>query len=340
MKIVFVRANKTKYGGAENYLSRVCQVLDKRGVAFEIRNSPVPKFFPSWMRALLFNFYACLKKNDHFYFSLERITCPDIYRAGDGVHKVFLTTKKRKFNPLNPVYLYLEKKTFHNAKKIIANSHFIKQQIIETYGITESKIDVIYNGIVHKAFDKQLAKKQLQDEFSIDNIPIITFVGNGFERKGLHTFLTILSHIKNDFHAFIIGKDKKMHHYRQLAEDLELSDKVTFTYERSDVDHFYAASDVFLFPTNYEPFSNVVLEAMSFQNIVFTTNQNGASEILNPAFVLEGEYIQHCANQIDTIFKDPVTMQQLQHENYELSKRYTIEQNVQQTLEVIDAYID
>ena len=90
---------------------------------------------------IFFNIQVSIFKGKRFYFSLERITCPDIYRAGDGVHKTFLgVEKKSKLNFLHPAYIYLEKRCFQNAKKIIGEDpelSDIKHQKVRT---TYSKI--------------------------------------------------------------------------------------------------------------------------------------------------------------------------------------------------------
>ena len=140
-KIYLIREKKSKFGGAEVYLSRLSSALADKGVEHEIINSIFPSFLPSWLRIILFNLQVCLTKKNKFYFSLERIICPDIYRAGDGVHKVFLTIeKKSKLNLLHPVYLFLEKRCFNNAKRIIANSNMVKNEIVNTYDINPEKI--------------------------------------------------------------------------------------------------------------------------------------------------------------------------------------------------------
>ena len=148
-KIVFLRLDLDAIGGAQRYLSRLVKALKDSGVACETRGFIGSKKLSSWIKALRFNSQAKRQKGaDEIYFSLERITCADIYRAGDGVHKVYMKTKPFWFtNPLNFVIPYLEKRTFKNAKKIIANSNFIKRQICETYGIAEEKIAVVYNGV-------------------------------------------------------------------------------------------------------------------------------------------------------------------------------------------------
>ena len=161
-KLYFIRANKTKFGGAEVYLSRLAKLFKQKDIEYEIINSNIPNFLPSWIRVLLFDLKVCREKKDKFYFSLERVRCPDIYRAGDGVHKVFLEVEnKSKINPLHMVYLMIEKRMFNNATKIIANSKMVKEQIISTYNIDPKKIEIVYNGVPLKPLsDFESIKKE------------------------------------------------------------------------------------------------------------------------------------------------------------------------------------
>ena len=277
--ITFIRQKKTRFGGAERYLERLNNKLANLGYMTEILHANLPEWLPSWFKALLFDRQVCRKKNSSIlYFSLDRITCPDIYRAGDGVHKAFLKTKGFSLNPLHLTYLWLEKRTFANAKIIIANSQMVKSQILEHHPVDESKIVVIYNGVpIPDSFNPAEAKKFLVKEFSIDaHKPIILFVGSGFARKGVEEYLRILSRLESPFTALVVGKEKHLKKYQRLARELKLEEHVIFTGPRKDVETFYAASDIFLFPTRYEPFSNVVLEAMSYGCATFTTRQNGA----------------------------------------------------------------
>ena len=161
-KIYFIREKNTNFGGAEVYLSRLSHALKKQNIEHEIIFSNIPVFLPSWLRIILFNLRLIISKRDRLYFSLERIICPDIYRAGDGVHKIFLSIeKKSKFNPLHPLYLYLEKRCFNNAKRIIANSEMVKREIIDCYQISPEKISVIYSGIELKEIDYESSFEKL-----------------------------------------------------------------------------------------------------------------------------------------------------------------------------------
>ena len=351
MKIFrFIRQKHTPFGGAERYLQRLVSAMRQEGFRTEILHSTLPKWLPSWLKALLFSRQICKIKNQttnikdttaKIYFSLDRIICPDIYRAGDGVHKAFLETKGFSLNPLHLSYLWLEKRTFKNAKLIIANSHLVKEQILRFYPETDiEKIHVVYNGVpIPERFDKTEAKRSLAKEFGFDpSLPVILFVGSGFERKGVREFLMILSRLRYPCYAFVVGKEKHMERYRAMARELGVADHVIFTGPRTDVERFYEGADLFLFPTRYEPFSNVVPEALSYGTVALTTRQNGASEILPEGWVMDRPEDLSIVESIDRYLSDPVLLQRSSQEARTIAKQYPIERNVRETLELIRRY--
>lgn len=338
-KIHLIREKPSKFGGAEVYLSRLSKALKAEGIEYQIVNSIFPSFLPSWLRIILFNFQVCLTKKNKLYFSLERIVCPDVYRAGDGVHKVFLNIEnKSKLNPLHPIYLFLEKRCFNNAKFIIANSNMIKDEIIDTYGIRPNKIDVVYNGVESKTINHESSFKKLSKEFDLDkNNPILLYVGSGFKRKGVKEFLEIISRLENkNIKAFVIGKENNLKYYQQLSKNLEIDKKVIFTGPRDDVDDFYTISDIFLFPTHYEPFGNVILEAMSLNNAVFTTEQCGAHEVLNKEYIMVHSKDFSVVSKIDQLLKNTQELDNIKRENQSKAVKLSIELNMQKTIEIIN----
>lgn len=342
-KIYFIREKNSNFGGAEIYLSRLSNALKKINIEHEIIFSNLPTFLPSWLRIIIFNLKLIISKQDHFYFSLERIVCPDIYRAGDGVHKIFLgIEQKSMFNPLHPLYLYLERQCFNNAKKIIANSKMVKKEIISSYQINPNKISVIYSGIELTETNYNFSFEKLSNEFHFHKgSPIILFVGSGYKRKGVYEFLKIFAALESEnVIAFVVGKEKKLKLYKSLAKELEIDSRVFFTGARVDVNDFYAISDIFLFPTHYEPFGNVILEAMNHKNVIFTTKQNGASEILNREFIMQNPSDFSVVDKINNLIKNPKKMKSIQVQNLQLSKGFSIENNLNQTIDLIDEVIN
>ena len=337
-KIYLIRSSNNKFGGAENYLLRFSNALKKNQIEHQIINSPFPNFLPSWMKALLFNFQLNFIKKDKFFYSFDRISCPDVYRAGDGVHKTFLSIeKKSKLNLLHPTYCYLEKKCFNNAKAIIANSKMVKDEIIETYQINPNKIHVVYNGIELKNIDYPKSFNKLSKEFQISKKDsIILFVGSGFKRKGVEEFLRIFSKIRYKYiKAFIIGKENNIGYYQNLSTKLLIDKKVFFTGPRVDVDDFYTISDILLFPTHYDPFSNVVLEAMNFENVVFTSSNNGAKEILDNDFIMDAHNDDKLILSISNLLANKTKLNKEKKKNKKISQKFSIENNLKQTLEIV-----
>jgi len=335
--IFFIRANRELTGGAEIYLSRLVGALEQRGIALTLLHSPLPRATPSWLGALLFNLFLCLRKRGRFYFSLERITCPDVYRAGDGVHRCYLQLEKKvPINPLHPVYLFLEKRCFRNAVKIIANSRMVKQQIIDTYRIPAAKIAVVYNGIPPVAED-YVVPRTFFEEFSLTGEEkVVLFVGSGFRRKGVIEFLEMLALLQTpSIRAFVVGRDRKTRYYSQMAERLGLGKRVVFTGARSDVANFYAVADLLLLPTRYDPFANVTIEAMSHQTAVITTRQNGAHEILDPVFVMDHSRDYCITAVIDALLQDRDKLTAVKKRNREIARCFSLERNVEETMRVV-----
>ena len=236
------------------------------------------------------------------------------------------------------VYLWIEKQMFSNAKKIIANSEMVKQQIISTYAIDPKKIEVIYNGVPLKPLsDFESIKK----EFLIKDEKILLYVGSGFKRKGVEEVLEIISKLKyKSIKCFIVGKEKKLNYYKNRAEELGIKDKIIFTGPRTDVDKFYSMADIFLFPTHYEPFSNVILEAMSFKNAVFTTQQNGAAEILDTSFVMQQPKDFAVVQKIDDLLCDENQLFKIKERNIQQVQSFSIEKNVKNTLKIINEMLE
>ncbi len=348
-KIIFLRSIHTTFGGAEVFLSRLTQALTQKNIAFEIWHSSAPKFLPSWIKAWWFNFETSFKKNwfkknkNLFYFSLDRISSADIYRAGDGVHKAYLKTKNFSLNPLHISYLILEKLCFKNSQKIIANSQKTKQEIIKFYKINPEKIVIIPNGLLFSEIPINSLKNpeqalrikdKIAQEFKINaQLPFILFVGSGFKRKGLGQFLKIIAQIKTPFHAFILGKEKNLNFYQKLAADLNISHQITFTGQRKDVADFYLASRLFIYPPAYEPFSNVILEAMAHGCVAFTNDHNGAAEILPPEFNLTQN--PNSIFFINSLLENPVLLSKAQTLQCSIAQQYSIEKTADQTLDLI-----
>jgi UDP-glucose:(heptosyl)LPS alpha-1,3-glucosyltransferase len=147
---------------------------------------------------------------------------------------------------------------------------------------------VIYSGVDLDSFHPRLREERgraLREKIGADEtVPVILFVGSGYQRKGLPTLLHALSRMaRRDARLWVIGRDKHESLMRSMAQTLGVDDRVLFLGAQPDVRPFYGAADLFALPTLYDPFPNAALEALACGLPLVTTTTCGAAELITPA---------------------------------------------------------
>lgn len=289
--------------------------------------------------------------------SFERTPYQDIYRAGDGCHREWLRQRTRidpwyqsMSNTLNPLHLsllWIEKQIFKNGnyKMIIANSKRGKDEIIQHYGVPPEKIKVIYNAIDTKRLsltNPAEVRMQVRMQHGISSKDqVLLFVGSDFKRKGLAAAIESLARLKSGIRLIVIGKDRAGP-YRSMAKRMGIGERVNFLGLRSDVERYYCAGDLFVFPTIYEPFSNVCLEAMASGLPVITSRVNGASEVLEEG--QNGYIIEDPVDPIEISEKIrkglKLSRSLVDNFNSELLRQFSWEKHLTQLLDIYESIGD
>ncbi len=184
----------------------------------------------------------------------------------------------------NKIVSAIEGYNLRKSKKIIVMSNQIKKEIIKYHGIPEGKIRVVYSGIDSKFFKpNKKYRKEIRQKLGLSNNEIVlVFAGNPYSRKGLNYLVKVLPLIKNA-KLIVIGRDlgkDKITNYQILAEKLGVADRLIYAGFSKEINKFFAASDIFVFPTLYEPFGLVILEAMASGLPVVTSASAGAAELI------------------------------------------------------------
>jgi len=219
---------------------------------------------------------------------------------------------------------------------LFVNSNMVKAQIQKYYSTDPEKIKVIHNGVQWESYadafaDSFTKKDQLLKKLNISKNSLkLLFAGNGYERKGLAPLLNALSFFKkNNLYLFVAGKDKNIASYQRLVIKLGIQDKVFFLGAIPDLTPYYQLCDIFVLPTMYDPFANVILEALSMGLFVITTKNNGASEILNKhqGIVLDNSFdIEALKKSIEAVLQNLKTFESAKKirnsvSNYDYSKQ-------------------
>ena len=177
-----------------------------------------------------------------------------------------------------------EKRLFESPRlrAVVCNSRMVKDDVLEHFSIDPGKLRVIYSGVdvdkFHPALKEQRAA--VRAELGIpDEVTVFVFVGSGFARKGLRQAMRSLARLPAG-HLVVVGKDKRREAYRRDAARLKLAGRVHFLGVREDVGRYYGAADALVLPTLYDPFPNVVLEAMASALPVVTSAKCGGAELV------------------------------------------------------------
>ncbi len=180
----------------------------------------------------------------------------------------------------------IEKYNIRRAKQVIAISKSIKNEVLHYYHLPEDRVNVIYNGVNTEDFTPDNRSKyfeEIRERHNIDkNEIVLVFAGNPFVRKGLKYTIEALPQLKTkDYKLLIIGgDDPNKKPYVEIINKLGLVDKVIWIGITSEIKKYFAASDIFVLPTRYEPFGIVIAEAMASGLPAVTSKLAGAAELI------------------------------------------------------------
>jgi UDP-glucose:(heptosyl)LPS alpha-1,3-glucosyltransferase len=341
-RIAVLRRRFSPTGGAERYLLRLASGMANQGHQITLycedwtpRENPfqaVRKINSSdpvsFARKVI---DQPLHDRHDIVFSLERVPRCDIYRAGDGLHADWLAHRHR-FSPLlgrlrtalrskNRELCQLEAGMFApgGVGRVICNSRFVADQIVNRFQFDPAKIDLIYNGVPYQQFsmgDRALGRRAL--ELAKDDY-VILLVGAGTERKG---------------HAIARQALQRLADPRARLVIVDSPPPVAMP-------HVYAAADVFLLPTLYDPFANVTLEALAAGLPVITSAQNGASEIIqtgkNGIVLPRADDIREIVGWLKA-FSEPSQRELFRQPAQALARQHDLSRNLKETLAVFERF--
>jgi UDP-glucose:(heptosyl)LPS alpha-1,3-glucosyltransferase len=259
---------------------------------------------PHWLEVLLFSRRAAaFIRSGSFDIVHNQIRpfVPGLVTAGGGCHRFYLEevlprekgrlgAGLKRLAPLHRVLLALEREGFRreSCPYIIANSFMSRSGILKYYPMPPERVVVAYNGVDASRFSPELRRRHR--EARRDTLGagpedlLVLFVGRGFARKGLGPLLAAMGQLREREHRarLVVVGGGGTGAWRKRAARRGLEGRVTFAGQVPDPEVYYAAADVFVLPTFFDPFANATLEAMASGLPVITSRQNGAAEILTP----------------------------------------------------------
>jgi glycosyltransferase involved in cell wall biosynthesis len=175
----------------------------------------------------------------------------------------------------------------YEAWRVITCSRFMHDEVREYFNVPLDKIDVVPNGVDAAPFD-ELADVDLAEfraRWARPDERIVFNVGRVVEEKGAHLIVEaaprVLAEMSN-VKFIIAGKGWLVDRLRQRVWELGVQDKVNIAGFVSDADRnrLFKVADAAIFPSLYEPFGIVALEAMAAQCPVIVSEVGGLKEVV------------------------------------------------------------
>jgi glycosyltransferase involved in cell wall biosynthesis len=211
-------------------------------------------------------------------------------------------------------------------QRVIAVSEGTARELEEFYRVPRARIAVVPNGVdgnVFRPCADAAVRRELRGRLSLPPDGFIAlFVGGDWERKGVRDAITAVAGL-GDTTLVILGSGDaaKM---RAHAASVGAAAQVMFPGASAAPQDWYAASDVFVFPSRYEAFSLVTLEAAASGLPIVAHAINGTEELVrdgeNGWLVPVGADAMR--EKIEILRDDPVRRARMSAAAVESSRRY------------------
>ena len=363
MKIALIRNRYTPdHGGAEKVAARFVDYFINRGheiTVFSEKFSGVESDKLKWIKVPkstglsktsafhrqvqnILNKDNCRDEFDIIY-TMCRTFPADIFRVTEQLHHEWLPIGYScwaKFNPRHRAILKLEKNAINstNMRHIIVNSELLKNQVIKRFKFPEENVSLVSNGIDKNVYypaeegEKDIIKKKLHlsDRF------VCIFVAANFKIKGLNEAIKAIAgldkEIRDHVTLLVVGKGKPKP-FLELAQKLGVTDNLVFAGKQTKMREYYIASDLLLYPSHYETFGNVILEAYACGIPALTTKMVGAAELIkdnqNGFLIKSAKKIDRMTSILEAYMKLPPS----EHEKFskralKATKNYTWKKHI------------
>jgi glycosyltransferase involved in cell wall biosynthesis len=271
------------------------------------------------------------------------ITCPVPMVV--TVHDVSFLDYPQYFTSFRAHQLRLTvKRTISQAVRILTPSEYSRRSIMSAYGLADSKVTVIPNGVssAFRPMQSESAAGWVRNRYGISG-PFILTVGDLQPRKN-HLGLiqafeeTVRAQPHLPHHLVMVGKETwYAPQVRRAAQRSSVADRIHFTGWVADDDlrRFYCAAELFVFPSLYEGFGLPILEAMACGRAVLCSNTSAMPEVADAAGILfDPSSVTEIARAIQDVLLDSELRTRLERLGLKRAASFSWRRAAQKTLNV------
>lgn len=253
----------------------------------------------------------------------------------------------REFHPIDRLRFFDKRfpKSLEEANHFITDCQFVKDELIEYYGIGQHKITPIYLGVsdVFRPFSKQESMPILT-KYKLVDTDYILLVGSLEPRKNLANFIEAFQLLSKKDRA-----NKIIIHVGPLGwQNEDLLNKLKRMEERGEfyslgfipeeeLPIIYSNAHLLAFPSIYEGFGFPPLEAMACGTPVFATHTSSITEVVGDAGKLTTPHdIKQMSEDLAVLLQDSDLRKQYIERGLKWVKKFTWEACINNTLAVYE----
>jgi len=174
----------------------------------------------------------------------------------------------------------------YESTEVIVNSNYMKRELQRLFGLPFEKINVVPNGVNLTSYNNVEKDYEFRRKYAMDNEKIILFTGRLVYEKGIQHLIAAMPKVLEHYHdakLVVAGKGGMLDELKAQVDYLGLGDKVYFTgyLDSKSILKINKCADVSVFPSTYEPFGIVALEAMLSGHPIVVSDVGGLNEIVD-----------------------------------------------------------
>jgi glycosyltransferase involved in cell wall biosynthesis len=227
----------------------------------------------------------------------------------------------------NGLFKYIDPFFYRQYDTIICISEKVSDVVKEHTALSNSKIEIIHNGIVLEKFRNSAAKDIHKFFPNADlNIKILIQVASFMEPKDQMTLIKAVHYLSDEVKLLLVGEGKLQKECKALVRTLKLEKRVLFLGQRMDVSQLLKTADVVVLSSKYEGLSLSSIEGMASGKPFIASDVPGLQEIVGGAGVLfkQGD-AKDLANTIESVLNDSVYYQEIVNSCLKRAEQYDIQ---------------
>lgn len=216
---------------------------------------------------------------------------------------VHATEFDRSGTHVNQQVYNIERRGMHGAVRVMAVSNLTRNLLVNRYGLSPNKVDVVYNGVELEPASFGIKRIERKER-------IVLYFGRITMQKGPEFFVRAAKRVlevEKNVRFVVAGSGDLASSMIEMAASLGIGGQMTFTgfLRGRDIPRVFSMADLYVMPSVSEPFGIAPLEAMGHRVPVIISKNSGVSEVLTHALKVDFWDVDDMANKIVAVLRHP-----------------------------------